>query len=202
MEEEKPIRSFICIELPERLRHRIGEIQAELKTYAAHVSWVRPQNIHLTLKFLGHIEPHRIPEILGAIRPMVTRHPPFTLVPEGRGVFPHTRSPRVFWLGIRDDSGVLSALQEEIERTLEPLGFPREKRPFTPHLTIGRVRLYRKPKDLTPKFLALEFSEPAFEVDHITLMRSDLKPTGAIYTPLDIIPLEGRLKREADEPPS
>lgn len=199
MEEEKPMRSFICIELPERLRNRIGEIQTELRAYAAHVSWVRPQNIHLTLKFLGHIAPHRIAEILSSIKPIVIRHPPFTLVPEGCGVFPHARSPRVFWLGIRDDSGVLSELQEEIECALETLGFPREKRPFTPHLTIGRVRLYRKPKDLTPKFLALEFSEPAFEVDHITLMRSDLKPTGAIYTPLEIIPLGGRSRREANE---
>jgi len=190
MTEEKMIRTFICIELPEGLKKKIGEIQAQLKHYSAGISWVRPQNIHLTLKFLGDVEEQRLPDLATAMGEIAARYSRFTLIPEGPGVFPHARSPRVFWLGIREDTGTLAHLQEEIEERLEELGFAREKRAFRPHLTIGRVRPYRKPKELTPAFLTIGFAADPFEVDHITLMRSDLKPTGAVYTPLRVINLQ------------
>lgn len=184
------IRTFICIELPEELKTKIGDIQAPLKQHSGSVSWVRPQNIHLTLKFLGMVEEQRLPDIVQVVREIAGKYSPFTLIPEGLGVFPHARSPRVFWLGIRDDSGTLAQMQEDLEENLEAVGFAREKRAFKPHLTIGRVRPYRKPKELTSAFLAIAFSAEPFQVDHITVMQSDLKPTGAIYTPLQVVNLK------------
>jgi 2'-5' RNA ligase len=190
MAEANMIRTFICIELPDDLTKKIGDIQAQLKHHSAGISWVRPQNIHLTLKFLGDVEEPRLSDIATAMEEMAAQHSPFTLFPEGQGVFPHTKGPRVFWLGIREDTGTLAQLQQAVEDRLEAIGFAKEKRAFTPHLTIGRVRPYRKPKELTTAFMALAFSADPFEVDHLTIMRSDLKPTGAVYTPLQVIKLK------------
>jgi 2'-5' RNA ligase len=184
------IRTFICIELPDELKTRIGEIQAQLKPYSSGISWVRPQNIHLTLKFLGNVEEAQIDALGKRVSEMAVHYTPFTLIPEGKGVFPHEKSPRVFWIGIGDDSGKLVQLAERIEEGLVQFGFEKEKRPFKPHLTIARVRPFRKPKELTPAFLATAFSSNPFEVDHITIMRSDLEPTGAVYTPLKVVSLK------------
>lgn len=192
MAEADMIRTFICVELPEDLTKKIGDIQAQLKPYSAGISWVRPHNIHLTLKFLGDVEEPRLPDIAHAMEEIAAQHAPFTVIPDGQGVFPHAKNPRVFWLGIREATGTLIQLQQAIEDRLEAIGFAKEKRAFTPHLTIGRVRPYRKPKELTAAFMALAFTADPFEVDHITIMRSDLKPTGAVYTPLQVINLKRR----------
>lgn len=184
------IRTFICIELPDQLKKKIGDLQAQLQPQAAGISWVRPQNVHLTLKFLGDIDESRLPEIATALEEIAAHYAPFTLVPEGQGVFPHVKGPRVFWLGIRETTGTLMRLQQAVEDRLQALGFAKEPRAFTPHLTIGRTRPYRKPKELTATFMALSFSAEAFEVDHLTIMRSELKPTGAVYTPLRVISLK------------
>lgn len=183
------IRTFICIELPDELKAAIAAIQEQFKMHKAHVSWVRPQNIHLTLKFLGDVEQQRLPDIIAQVNNVATAYSPFWLTPHGQGVFPTTKHPRVFWLGINDETGQLPALQAAVESALESLGFPKEQRRFQPHLTIGRVRPYRKPKDLTQAFLHLAFSASPFLVDHITVMQSELKPTGAVYTPLHVVAL-------------
>lgn len=192
MKDEGMIRTFICIELPEPLKVLIHQVQTQLKTLSGSVSWVKAENVHLTLKFLGGVPEPQLPELIDAVDQMAMRYSPFTLIPEGHGVFPNAKSPRVFWFGIRDESGRLQSLQAALETGLEKLGFVRDNRPFKPHLTIGRVRPYRKPKELIPAFLALTFSADPFLVDHITVMRSDLKPTGAHYTPLRVISLRGQ----------
>lgn len=183
------IRTFICIELPDELKASIAAVQEQFKAHKAHVSWVRPQNIHLTLKFLGDVEQHRLPDIVAQVSNVAAAHTPFWLTPRGQGVFPTSKHPRVFWLGIDDEAHQLLALQAAVESAMESLGFPREQRRFQPHLTIGRVRPYRKPKDLTPAFLELAFSAAPFLVDHITVMQSELKPSGAVYTPLHVVAL-------------
>jgi 2'-5' RNA ligase len=189
MTDATMIRTFICIELPDDLKATIAAIQEQFKAHKANVSWVRPDNIHLTLKFLGDVEQQRLPGIAALVSDITKPHSPFSLIPEGHGVFPNAKSPRVFWLGIKDETGQLLNLQDAIESAMESLGFAREHRTFQPHLTIGRVRPYRKPKELTPAFMNITFAEPPFTVEHVAVMQSDLKPTGAVYTPLHVVKL-------------
>jgi 2'-5' RNA ligase len=190
--EKRLIRTFICIELPETLKSKIGQVQDSLKQHGGNVSWTRPQNIHLTLKFLGDVEEIRIAGIAAAIEEVVGKYPTFTLIPSGQGVFPTPKAPRVFWVGVKDESNTLPELAREIEERLEEFGFEKEKRRFTPHLTIGRARQPNKAAELGKAFLETNFSAEPFEATEIIVMQSELNPAGSIYTPLH----HAELKRE------
>lgn len=180
------IRTFICIELPEHERERLGAIQTRLKRHNARVSWTAPGNIHLTLAFLGDVEETQIPEIVDAVRSACERVEPFDLHLEGAGAFPALTRPRVFWAGVRGEIVSLAELHTRIARALEPLGFERDRRGFKPHLTLGRTKDDRErataavARDLADARLAGE----SFHVDEVIVMRSELNPTGARYTPL------------------
>jgi RNA 2',3'-cyclic 3'-phosphodiesterase len=179
------IRSFLAIELPKTVLEEIRELQAEMKRSRADVRWVGPEKIHLTLKFFGDIEETKVDEIIGEIEEPVCGTPPFRLNVRGMGAFPHLKSPRIVWIGLVDEKGVLLPLQKELDRNLEKAGFPREKRPFQPHLTLGRVNSSRGKDELiwhVEKHQEDEFGE--FEVDKVILFQSDLRPTGPIYTVL------------------
>jgi 2'-5' RNA ligase len=178
------IRSFICIVLPEELKAKIAELQSELKREPVSVSWAKPENVHLTLKFLGDVEETQLEQVKEAVSQTAQAHARFELVVHGCGVFPNERDPRVLWVGLKDETGALQPLVQEIEDRLGAIGFAREERPFRAHLTIGRVRSGRNARELARKLTATDFPRHRFAVEQITLMRSDLKPTGAIYTPL------------------
>src|SRR2546426_241206 len=129
------MRAFIAIEIPDDIREAIAETQAKLKNTRAKVSWTKPANIHLTLKFLGEISEEQCAAVQAALTELTTHHSPFTVTVVGAGGFPSARSPRVLWIGCEEPTGVLAALQSEIEAALEKLGFPAEQRGFTAHLT-------------------------------------------------------------------
>ncbi len=189
------IRSFIAIELPSEVRLVLDQVQRELKGSVTGVRWVQPEGIHLTLKFLGSIPPEQVPAIAGAVREVVHGESPLALNVSGLGAFPNARRPRVIWVGIVGEVERLGRLQARLESALEPLGFSREERPFRPHLTVGRVKDPRRPPDLT-RALA-ETTVPAsnpFDVREILVYKSDLRPTGAIYTKLQHLPLAGPAK--------
>ncbi|MBI4697762.1 MAG: RNA 2',3'-cyclic phosphodiesterase [Nitrospirae bacterium] len=133
------MRSFIAIELPEAVRYALSGIEEELKKSRADVRWVKPENIHLTLKFLGDVEEKNTEKITEILKDICRRFKPFALEIKGMGVFPHPRSPRVLWTGM-DISDTLENLQKEIEDAMTSLGFEREDRRFTAHLTLGRFR--------------------------------------------------------------
>lgn len=183
------IRSFICIELPDDVKTEIGRFQGQFKGEPVSVSWTKPENIHLTLKFLGDVEEARLTDVDRVLTDVAGRFSPFELVARGCGVFPNERAPRVLWIGVGEEGGHLPRLAGAIEEAMAGLGFAREDRPFQAHLTIGRIRAATGARELARKFLALDFSTRQFRADRITLMRSDLRPSGAIYTPLRIIPL-------------
>jgi 2'-5' RNA ligase len=186
------LRSFIAIELPDDIRQALGRVQGQLKRDLVGVRWVQPASIHLTLKFLGDIRPEQVQPIAAAAAGAVEGEPPFSLGLSGLGAFPGPRKPRVIWVGIVGDVERLGRLQARLEEALEPLGFPAEHRPFRPHLTLGRIKDPRRPPDLT-RALA-DVTVPtcnSFDVHEILVYKSDLRPTGAIYTKLQHLPFAG-----------
>ena len=179
------IRSFIAIDLPDATRQGLAAVQEQLRQSRAGVRWVKPSSIHLTLKFLGNIHLAQVENITLALAQKIRDHPPITLRATGLGAFPSRRKPRVIWIGMEGEVQRLNGIQARIEDALEPLGFVREKRGFRPHLTIGRVKDRRKLQALIDAMAELKIPEfDSFDVTEIILYKSDLRPTGAIYTKL------------------
>ncbi len=186
------VRSFLAIELPKPILRKIEEVQEDLKLAHADVRWVNPEKIHLTLKFFGNIEESRIDPIFKSIEEPIQNTPPFSLRMRGVGAFPQMNNPRVIWMGLLEGREVLISFQKQIEAHLEKIGFLSEDRPFHPHLTLGRMKSSRGKRELVEKMekhREKEFGD--FQVDRVVLFKSDLKPTGPIYTPLRELRLGG-----------
>ena len=184
------IRSFIAIEVPQPLLARMGELQRELRRMEAGVNWVRPEGMHLTLKFLGSISAEEVEKIARAIAPVVAAWKSFELRIHGLGCFPSSRNPRVIWVGIDRGGGEASSLQKVIEDKAAEVGFPPEGRPFKPHLTLGRVRT---PIGRSSFIQAMEKHKEVeigtFQAREVYLFKSELKPSGAVYTKLQTFPM-------------
>ena len=179
------IRTFIAIELPEKIIYTISKVQEKIKSYGLKMRWVRPENIHLTLKFLGDIQEVDTEKVARAITESVTGHPALSLAVKGIGVFPGIKKPRVLWLGISKPLDLLTALQQTLDDKLATMGFPREKRPFRGHLTLGRITSKIDPKTLHNVLKEFtQFESEQFFADRIILYKSDLNPGGAVYTKL------------------
>lgn len=166
-------------------------IQGSLRASGADVSWTRPEGMHLTLKFLGEVEEKRVPKIEAALDSVVNGIGPSSLSVSGMGTFPDRRRPRVVWIGLKEDGDRLIKMQENVERELGAIGFPAEKRGFTPHITLGRIRSNRnieKLLDLIEKEKGVNLD--GFTVTNVYLMESKLRPTGAVYTELYSAPLK------------
>lgn len=176
------LRCFIAIELPHELRERIGNALAPI-AQAREVKWVRPENIHITLKFLGSVPEQKIEDITAGIRRAAKDSGQITVRVRGAGAFPNTRRPSVLWLGL-DASGALIELHARLEREMEQLGFSPEGREFSAHLTVGRVRKgSRATKRTMAGFEALEGEEfGSFVAASIALIKSELRPKGPKYT--------------------
>jgi 2'-5' RNA ligase len=191
------VRSFVAIDLPETLRDRLRELSSRLakRVPAGTVRWVRPESIHLTLKFLGDVSSESLGQIVDLMRQAASPVSPFSLRIGGLGCFPSPRRPRVLWVGIHEASGALAALQETLEGGFERLGYRREARGFSPHLTLGRVRQEAGAAAAQAAGASVA-DEPSpdlgeIAVDAICLIRSELRPSGAVYTRLAQIALEG-----------
>jgi 2'-5' RNA ligase len=190
------IRSFIAIELPSTVKQELTTLEGVLKKRSSQVvRWVDPQGIHLTLKFLGDVASDRIDEINMAIDEVTQGLSPFRLELQEVGAFPNLNRVQVVWVGMKGELDKLAYLQKQIESNTEQLGFPREERAFTPHLTLGRVRNYTSPDDR--KKLGQILSQTPFAssqiitVDSVNLIKSQLTNLGAIYTRLYSSPLKG-----------
>jgi 2'-5' RNA ligase len=189
------IRSFIAIELPDELKLELTRLETRLKSAKQPwVKWVNPEGIHLTLKFLGNIAADMTREITRAMEEAVQGISPFHLEVRELGVFPNLRRVQVAWVGISGEVDKLSQLQKRIETALTPLGFAPESRPFTPHLTLARLRDQASPDERQRfgQLIASTKFEVAYtiEVDAISLMRSQLTREGAIYSQISSIKLK------------
>ena len=183
------VRTFICIELPAHILERIAELQSQLKPLADGVSWTKPEGIHLTLKFLGDVESGRIGAIAEAVARACQGIAAFPVTIAGSGAFPNPGRPRVLWIGVREISGKLMKLQSRIEEELAALGYPREERRFSPHLTMARIKAPDSAPGICKELQQRGFAPEIFTAFSIIVMRSDLKYDGAVYTPLQSIEL-------------
>ncbi len=185
------IRAFVAIKIDSGLARRIGVLQSDLDQSCAAIRWVKPENLHLTLKFLGPVADDRITPIAKALARALDRLPRFSVSCRGLGVFPDIRKAKVLWVGL--EGKPLVPLAETVETALESIGFAREKRAFKPHLTIGR---WRDPIRSDALGRQLERSARqdfgASKVDEVILFQSVLKPNGAVYTPLQVFPLANK----------
>ena len=184
------LRIFIALELDEALRRSLVSLQNRLKrqTPSGSVKWVAPEGMHLTLKFLGDAPLEQIPPIVSSLQEACSAFSSFCLTLEGRGCFPNFRQPRVIWVAVRDENRALSRLQSAVETHVAPLGWPTESRDFTPHLTLGRVSRSADRGEIAAVGQAVESAVVGElgrqRVDRVKLIRSDLRPTGAIYSTL------------------
>ena len=188
------LRSFIAIELPDEFRLELRQLQDRLKSDKQHrVKWLDPDNIHLTLKFLGNTAIYTIGKITRVIEETAREIPPFRLTVKDLGVFPDFKRVRVAWIGIGGEVDKLSQLHQHIESNLMRIGFTPESRPFTPHLTLARLH-NQASSDERKRFSQLITDttfiiSSAFKVDAISLMRSKLTREGAIYSRISVIEL-------------
>jgi 2'-5' RNA ligase len=189
------VRSFVAINLPNDVKEALQRVAEEQRAIMPErsIRWSRVSGIHLTLKFLGDVAESDLPAIKAALAGCCVDHVPFFFSVGGMGCFPNVKRPRVLWVGVTEETGRLTALQRDVEQHLEGLGFAREKRAFHPHLTLGRTRQGLRSSELTRIGEAVASSEVGelgkVHVDKIHLMRSDLRPDGAVYTSLQRVSL-------------
>lgn len=186
------LRTFLAIDLPASLHSAIGQKQQNLKRELPNIAWVKSENLHITLKFLGDTPESKVEEMKQVVKHIAEGFAPFVIILRGFGVFPDTRSPRTLWTDLEGESTLLENLAIQIESGVIPLGFPKEGKPFRPHLTLARIKkdhhLVGQAIEKTG-VLADPFIFGRLLVEQVTLFKSDLRPTGSVYTKLWSVPL-------------
>jgi 2'-5' RNA ligase len=190
MKKKDTVRVFIAVNLPGFVKEKLSEIQSELKQWRMNVKWTRIENIHLTLKFLGDISRDKLEPISRVVETACSGFEPVKLMAKGVGVFPGVKRPRVLWTGVAGQTDKLGLLQGEIDHGLSSVGFQKEKRQFTGHLTLGRFKQSPHPEkilDIMNRFKDMETGP--FLTDTVYIYQSDLKPSGPVYSELGAIKL-------------
>jgi 2'-5' RNA ligase len=176
------IRCFVAVDLPPDVRQALGETQQRLKALGVRARWVATEAMHLTVKFLGELEPSIFEAVLDALSAPIAAGGPIQLQPLDLGGFPSTKRSRVVWVGLGGEVASLARAALAVEARVEQLGVARERRPFRPHLTLGRAR---NPTGITNLEQALatvgSCDGPAFSVDHLVLYESRLRPEGPLH---------------------
>lgn len=178
------MRLFVAIELSPAVRKALVDLQRRLGAHGSIVRWVPAEQLHLTVKFLGEVDDRQVAAVGNAVTDCGTQLGPFTMGTAGAGCFPPRGNVRVVWGGVTDSDGRLSALVERVEAAMESLGFARERRPFSPHITVGRVREGAATDALRSALGAASLASAEQEVAGMTLMSSVLSPRGPTYTPV------------------
>ncbi|MFC1703703.1 RNA 2',3'-cyclic phosphodiesterase [Candidatus Omnitrophota bacterium] len=175
-------RCFIAIELPQEIQRRLCKIQSELKATGADAKWVKQNNIHLTLKFLGNLDSAAIAKVTAVLEQTTVHYTPFSVEISEVGAFPTKESPRVIWVGVKEGKEKISAMVEELENSLQNIDIPKEEREFHPHITIGRLKSSFNRVHLVTKLKEITVGESMrFNVQALTLFKSTLTPKGPIY---------------------
>jgi 2'-5' RNA ligase len=184
------VRAFIAVEIPSEERARLGVIQEELRRFKARVSWPHARNLHCTLVFLGDVDRGRTPALVAAVADAANATAPFELSITGSGGFPSLRRPRVLWAGLADPSGALARLRARVSAALDEAGFQVDRKPFHPHLTLGRVKDERDSglEALVATLQRANLDGRPFQVTALHVKRSTLAPTGASYDDLAVVP--------------
>lgn len=183
---KQTVRTFVAVEAGTVAREEAAALIDQLQRSGADVKWVRPENLHLTLKFLGEVASDRLAEVCEAVQSATSQVPAFDFGLRGVGAFPRIQRPRTIWLGCREGEKAMSELAHRVDKALQQLRFPRESRRFEAHLTLGRVR------GPSPGLAALSALLPVqaavqlapFRVEEAVIFTSDLRPSGPVYTPV------------------
>lgn len=175
------IRAFIAIPLPTAVKETLAQLTSQLarQTPPGAVRWVKPEAMHLTLRFLGDTAAAQLPHITASLNEIAAQCAPFTLTTAELGCFPNAKRPRVIWVGVITEGDALTSLKRALDKRLAPLGWPPEPKPFRPHLTLGRVKDDRAQIILPWGRLQERESWPVMAVH---LIQSDLLPSGPTYT--------------------
>jgi 2'-5' RNA ligase len=185
------LRTFIAVPLSNECRSMLEQMQQNLREYDADVRWVAISSIHLTLKFLGEVEPGLIENLSESLEKASVSEGSLALRLHGLGCFPNQKSPRVIWCGIEGNTDGLARLQQKVEAVCQQFGFAPEDRPFRPHLTLGRVKGKRNLQPLLDCIKIGAEQECSFDADRYNVYKSTLKPNGAVYSVLKTITLSG-----------
>ena len=192
MSSDDPIRSFVAVEITEEARRRFADLARLARDTGAHVSWVKPEGIHLTLAFLGDVPGTTLDALHTAMDVVASDVPPFRYEIAGIGSFGNPRAPRIIWAGVREDSGVLARLQSRLAEEIRGLGIPLEDRAFVPHVTVARIRSARNIEGLLESIqVAREWPFGWVPVERVVLVASRLTPQGPVYNDLYASALRG-----------
>ena len=182
----KCIRTFIGIPLSSQTRDIFKNVQNDFKNLNADVKWVQPDNIHLTLKFLGEIDPKKLRSIQDIFPSLFQNFSRFDVTITHLGAFPNAEKPRVIWAGITQNAELITAVAVHLENTLANLGFPKEDKKFSPHITLGRVRSFKNIEKLSESVDTYQKLLPLNQsIDTIILFKSTLTSRGSIYEQLN-----------------
>lgn len=188
-------RTFIALEQDESLQRRLSETIYRLASALPRLKWVDPAGIHLTLAFLGELNDQQLAKTVVAAQYAAAAVNPFAYRLSGLGTFGPPRQPRVLWMGIAEPSGVLTVLYQALTLALQQQGFPTDERPFSPHLTLARIKSPLNPEQLhlLQQLLSrYQFASSAYRVTHLSVMKSELARSGAQYTCLQACELRIR----------
>jgi 2'-5' RNA ligase len=186
------VRLFVAIDIPEAVRRALGELIARLRTESKGAKWVRPEAMHVTLKFIGEVEPAKVDAIRAALRAVHSERD-VEMNFRGLGFFPNERRPRVLWCGIAASPN-LAMLAADVDGALKPLDIPAESRDFVPHLTLARFSVDRGGPGAPDKLVCAADEMKSYDFGstretEFHLIHSQLKPSGAEYTRLESFPI-------------
>lgn len=181
-------RAFIALPVPPDVKAALASIQAQLIESHAEAKWDSPEKFHITLKFLGDTESTLLTSVAGELQNSIGSLSCFDLSYFILGGFPNASRPRVIWIGAQENEHILR-LQERVEQVCATFGFAKEDRPFHAHITFGRVKGNRNLDRLTARLKSITFEPMLARCTEVHIMRSELKPTGSVYTLLNSIPL-------------
>jgi 2'-5' RNA ligase len=178
------IRTFIAVKIPDDIKREADKLIVSLKSFGPDVRWVRAANLHFTLRFLGDIEQDDVEKLSEAIKKNIAGIKSFPLKLSGLGCFPNMRRPRVVWVGGDGDMDTFKSLAVQVEAACLETGFGKADKPFSAHLTIGRIKIPRGIDQLIRKLESTQFESEEFAVDRVIIYKSDLSPRGPTYTSL------------------
>ncbi len=187
--KNKLIRTFLSVPVPMELKKKKNMLFSTFENCSAKINWVKSNNLHLTLKFIGYTQESFIDKIINAIQPITNNHAPFNLVVKGTGCFPVPERPRILWAGVNGNTNSLMDLVANIDLALEELGFPKDKEKISPHITLARVKYPQKTTPDVKLFLQSSYDAIDFPIDRVQFFSSELLATGAVYSLLKSFPL-------------
>lgn len=188
------IRSFLAFDLPKEIRKTVSLIYRGIKASSLDVRWVKEENIHLTVIFMGNVDEKDIDPIGKVVEKACKKYGPFMIRAKGAGIFSNLKNPKVLWIGVEGDIERMGHFRSRLQKELKPFGIKEENRKFSPHITIGRFRKGFNEKDKLKELLAKfnEITSPDALLKELVLFKSELRPEGALYTKINSWLLQGK----------